>query len=156
LITETRQRSRAQVRELAWNHDLWKERTETLITNIAPALDLIEPAPEGTQGELPPPTTFDNVFERSQRAYRTLANFAQGVMTHAVQRAMGILQSHYDFIDVGRVQMGYAAGTDPDQAEQLNASSQAAAEVVAHDCYTWDEGPIEDNDAVAGEGNPPV
>lgn len=62
-------------------------------------------------------------------------------MQHAMRHGLAVLRSHYPSIDVNRVAAGFAAGTEPHQAEDLMNSSAEAAAVVVDDCYAWEEAP---------------
>jgi len=98
----------AQFDVFAHEVHIWRTRAENVTRHFAPFLDLIEGHNEAGPSKVmePEPTNPTNILGRVGRAVDNFHGFMHSSMEHAVRRALGILRSHYPFIDVNRVEEG--------------------------------------------------
>ena len=86
----------------------------------------------------------DNLVERSRWACDNFYGYVRTQAQGAVQRCIAIMRSHYPFIEMQRINDGYALGTTEENANKMYEESKHAALTVVDDSFMLEfEGPPE-------------
>jgi hypothetical protein len=119
---------------------IWKRRAERLLFGMAPILNAIEcSSGEESSSGVSPPTTSENVIERSGRARANFEQFTRDAVRDGVCYVMAVLRSYYPQIDMGAVAQGFREGTSPAEAAALYDSSRDVAVQFAGDFSVYRE-----------------
>ena len=129
MLADYRQRVKAQFDVLEQDARTQRDKFDTMVAGIRPALDYVEPEVAPQPDGRPP--RLDIVIERCKTAWESFKSFNRDAVVTGITHALVVVRSHYQSVDLQAIGAGFTEGLSEAETQQLEDEVEDAAKKLA-------------------------